>query len=165
MVQALVDSHEVGSSPPTPRFCLDLGVLEEGGLGASAKGGAGWGLGLGWALDGVGLMVAACQGLGGLGGPGGHWKRGSSLKELVPSWIFSWMASSTGHRDLPHASSPRTGRRRGRAFILQVLQEGMKIPPAGSVPSHGEGQAYRASGLWNPESLWGTWAPGAGVLG
>lgn len=48
-----------------------MGVLEEGGFGASAKDGAGWGLGLAWVwagglvLVGAELMAAPCQELEG----------------------------------------------------------------------------------------------------
>lgn len=125
----------------------------------AAIGGWGWGwAGLGWVwggglvLVGAGSTAAPCPELE---GPLLRLSEGSSLKDGASSWIFSLMALSTGHRELPHTSSPRTGsRRRGRAFILQLLKEGTHswVSPFSS----GEGQASRAGGIWNPGSLWGT---------
>lgn len=64
------------------------------------------------------------------------------------------MASSTGHGNLPHTSSPRM-RRRGveRALILQGLEKGTKRPTAGS--------ALPICGGPGSQNMWGLepWAP------
>lgn len=145
----------MGSSSP-PRFCLEMGVLEEGGFGTSAKGGAGWGLGSGGVSGGVlvllgaGLTTAPCQELeGGSEGPHLRVRRrpGSSHGWLHPL--------DTETCPTPAAPGPGGGGGEEPSSRWCCKRE----PTAVSPFSSGEGQTSRAGGgggIWDPGSLWGT---------